>query len=202
MFFIYNKVIMSLFQNNILITQEYELQYNTIKYNNRIKRDELRNRIASVATKHAKLILESKDLEDIGNPTRLCDELLELKLAYNNIITNEKEELKRIMDRYKNKLFENMIDIQVNNQNDDIKLRVYETYMSKPVKQWDIEKGGLTTEDGTFLRTISVDNGSHPTIHPQALPPEIWLSAFKNTIDTKISEEIEAKNKFLNQNIF
>lgn len=188
---------MSLFHTNNQITQQYEIQYNTIKHKTQEKRVELRNQIASVVTNHAKIILESNDHDDIGNPAKICDELSDLKLKYSNIVNNEETELKKIMENYRNKLFENMMGI--NNQNDDIKLRVYETYMSKPINQWDgvVERGGLITAEGQFLSTISRSNGSHPTIRPQSLPAEIWLSAFKNTIDTKISEEIEVKNKFL-----
>jgi len=188
---------MSLFHTNNQITQQYEIQYNTIKHKTQEKRVELRNQIASVVTNHAKIILESNDHDDIGNPAKICDELSDLKLKYSNIVNNEETELKKIMENYRNKLFENMMGI--NNQNDDIKLRVYETYMSKPINQWDgvVERGGLITAEGQFLSTISRSNGSNPTIRPQALPAEIWLSAFKNTIDTKISEEIEVKNNFL-----
>ena len=156
-----------------------ELQTAVKKY--REMRISIRDKIAATATTQADNMLSEK--EDIGNPEKLCDEIAKLRLKYNNIVVQEKEAIKRIMDVYIEKIMENMGNPPLNS-NDAIKLRIYDKYIQTQLPAWDLPTGVIVWPQCGWQKTHYNSNNTGTQ----------WLNNFRHTINTKYQEEL-AKNQ-------
>jgi hypothetical protein len=76
----------------------------------------------------------TQNLEDSGEsgdfPTDFYQELTKLKLQYDSIVRQEKEETRRLMEEYQSKM-------SMGSSKDIEKLKVYEKHLTKPVITWD-----------------------------------------------------------------
>jgi hypothetical protein len=168
---------MDILTSNLATTNKFsiELQSSVNKY--KAMRVDIRDKIAAVATKQAEIMLSEK--EDIGNPEKLCDEIAKLRLKYNEIIVQEKEEKKEIMDRYMNKIIENMGNPPLNS-NDAIKLRIYDKYIQTQLNCWDLPNNVVVWPATGYRKS----NYNSSTTGIQ------WLNNFRHTINTKYQEEL------------
>jgi hypothetical protein len=79
----------------------------------------------------------TQNLEDSGEsgdfPTDFYQELTKLKLQYDSIVRQEKEETRKLMEEYQGKM-------SMGSQKDIAKLKVYEEHLRRPVITWDYLK--------------------------------------------------------------
>ena len=124
--------------------------------------------------KIANLLSQPKETEDVGNPTKMFENLSTLRLEYTQVVSEAETEVQQIIDKYKKDIFEILGDSRI--VDDVIRLKTYDQFIREEHCDGSAWRTLLQEEPGVNVNDIA--------------PGSTWLGRIQRAMNRKIQEQL------------